>query len=152
MWYRVFGLGEIMPQPAELQQALRDDGFDVPLEVRGDDLGWTALGFRLDSDSSPIHVERYLSPDDDIRSDLDAWAGWLETQDHAPNHQMLMERVVSTRQLFTIRRPLDHSNEIRLEQVAQLVVQFLARATDGLVQIDGKGFFDADGLELLIEY
>ncbi len=39
MWHRVFGLNDIMPQPAQMQEEF---GWGE-ITVRGDDLGWTAI-------------------------------------------------------------------------------------------------------------
>src|SRR6266568_2565509 len=111
MWYRVFGLSETQVQPAALQEALRAAGLELPLRVRGDDLGWTALEIPLDPTGPPLRIERYLPDADEIRDDLDAWAAWLETQEHEPNHARLMQHVIGTKQLFTLQRPLDDPDE-----------------------------------------
>jgi hypothetical protein len=60
--------------------------------------------------------------------------------------------VVSTTQLFTLRRPVDHANEILVENVCLGLCAFLAQKTDGVYQIDDRGFFAADGKLLLQEY
>jgi hypothetical protein len=152
MWYRVFALKPEMPQPALLQEYLRQLGVEVPLQVRGDDLGWTACTVKLAEDCSPLHVERYLAEEDDIRDDLDTWAAWLETQEHEPNYLKLMQHVIGTQQLFTVRRPLDHADENRLDLVCEGMVKFLAAQCEGIYQIDGQGFFKADGTMLLKEH
>ena len=152
MWYRVFGVKSEMVQPALLQEHLRQFGVDVPLQVRGDDLGWTACTLQLAASSTPLQIDRYLTEEDDIRDDLDTWAAWLETQEHNANHGKLMQHVISTRQLFTLRRPLDSADENRLNQVCEVIVQFLAKQSEGIYQIDGRGFFAADGTMLLQEF
>src|SRR5262249_43473221 len=151
MWYRVFGLKSEMVQPALLQEHLRRLDVDVPFEVRGDDLGWTACTLQLVAGSSPLHVERYLTEEDDIRDDLDTWAAWLETQEHSANHQKLMQHMIGTRQMFTLRRPSGHVDEKRIDWVCEAIVRFLAGQSDGIYQIDGQGFFAADGTMLLQE-
>ena len=57
-----------------------------------------------------------------------------------------------SRQLFTVRRPIDHSDEILVEQLCVAVCRFLARVTEGVYQADGQGFFTPDGTLLLQEY
>ncbi|HLW66136.1 MAG TPA: hypothetical protein VKS79_12565 [Gemmataceae bacterium] len=151
MWYRVFALKPDMPQPAALQEHLRLLGVETSFEVRGDDLGWTALTLKLAENSSPLQVERYLPEEDDIRDDLDTWAAWLETQEHEPNHSRLMQHVIGTQQLFTLRGPLDDADEDLLERVCEGMAKFLAGTCEGIYQIDGRGFFAAAGTILLQE-
>lgn len=152
MWYRIFGLDAIEPDLAELQQRLLEAGFGGPLQVHGDDLGWTSIEFSIIESGSPLRIDRYLTSDDELRDDLDTWAGWLETQDHDPAHQPLMQHVISTQQLITMRRPLDHADENALDRACQTVVSYLAQSTRGVWQADMQGFFSADGRLLLREY
>src|SRR5881275_78737 len=96
---------------------------------------------------------RVFGPSEEgIRAELNTWAAWLETCDYSPNHAALMEWVIQTRQLYTLRRPLDHADEVRLERVCVGTCRFLAGATDGVYQLDAEGFFAADGTLLLQEY
>ncbi len=97
-------------------------------------------------------LARFLTAEDDLRDDLNGYAAELETMDYEPNHRMLMERVIQTQQLITLRKPIDHADEIRLDRLLLTAVQFLAAATDGIYQIDGQGWFAADGVKLLTEY
>jgi hypothetical protein len=151
MWYRVFALKPDMPQPAALQQHLQSLGVDVPIDLRGDDHGWTALTLTLAEDASPLQLERYLADEDDIRDDLDAWAAWLETQEHEPNHLKLMQYVIGTQQLFTLRPPPDYADEDLLNRICEGLVKFLASQCRGIYQIDGQGFFAASGQKILPE-
>jgi hypothetical protein len=151
MWYRVFGRNEAPPAPAALLEHLRECGLEVASRFRGDDLGWTAAELRVGV-GGPVFVERYLTGADDLRDDLNSWAAFLETCDYSPNHAVLMERVVQSAQLITLRRPIDHADEVRLEQLCGEASRHLAAATDGVYQIDGQGWFAADGTLLLQEY
>ena len=152
MWYRVFALKSDKPQPAALQQHLQSLGVDVPFHVRGDDHGWTALTLTLAEDTSALKLERFLAEEDDIRDDLDAWAAWLETQEHEPNHLKLMQYVIGTQQLFTLCRPLDFADEDLLNRVCEGMMKFLATQCRGIYQIDGQGFFAANGQRILQEH
>ncbi len=151
-WYRVFGAGEEQPAAAALLEHLRGLGVDAPPHVRGDDEGWTSAAVVLAEGVSPLVVECFLASEEGIRAELNGWAAWLETCDYSPNHVALMERVVQARQLYALRRPLDHADEVRLERVCEGVCRFLAGATGGVYQLDGEGFFAADGTLLLREY
>ena len=152
MWSRIFGRNDITPDPAALQVHLQSLGLPSAGQFRGDDLGWTGVELTFEAGATPVHVERYLTTTDDLRDDLNTWAAWLETQDHEPRHRALMEHVIATRQLITVRRPLDHADEVTLERFCTALCQWVATQTDGIYQVDGEGFFAADGALMLHEY
>ncbi len=151
MWYRVFGASEVEPAPAALAEHLHAVGLAVEPHFKGDDLGWTTGELRLPV-GSPVYLARYLTKEDDLRDDLNAHAAELETMDYSPNSGPLMTRVVQTKQLVTLRKPVDAADEVRLEKVLEAAARFLAAATDGVYQIDGRGWFAADGERLVQEY
>ena len=125
----------------------------MPVEAhfRGDDLGWTAAELRF-GHGSPVYAERYLTEADDLRDDLNNWAAILETCDYSPNHIMLMERVIQSVQMITLRKPIDHSDEISVDRLCLETCRFLAANSDGIYQIDADGWYAADGELLLKEY
>jgi hypothetical protein len=151
MWSRVFGSIVDEPSLAALVEHLRVTGCDVVPHFKGDDLGWTEGELHLPG-GSPVMLARYLTAEDELRDDLNAYAAELETMDYDPNHRTLMERVIQTHQLITVRRPVDHADESRLERLIELTVRYLATATAGVYQVDGLGWFAADGTKLLTEY
>jgi hypothetical protein len=152
LWYRVFGTNDAQPVPAALLEHLRSLGIDVTGNFRGDDQGWFGAELGFATDATPVHLERFLSTEEGIRNDLNSWAAWLETADYSPNHRRLMGHVISTTQLFTLRRPIDHPNEILVDRVCVGVCQYLARETAGVYQVDDQGFFAPDGALLLQEF
>ena len=87
-----------------------------------------------------------------IRAELNTWAAYLETCDYNPNFAVLMEHMIRTKQLFTIRRPLDAANEARVDDICLGLAQLFAQTTEGIYQVDQQGFFDPNGLLLLQEY
>jgi hypothetical protein len=149
LWARVFGRGDAVPEPAALLAAL--GGEPVSADFRGDAEGWFAAEVRF-AGGAPLVVERFLSGEEGIRAELNNWAAYLETCDYSPNAAALMERVIQTRQLFTLRRPLDAADEVLVERVVLSLCRALASATDGVYQIDDAGFFSADGSLLVQEY
>jgi hypothetical protein len=151
MWYRVFGRSGAEPVPAALAAHLHACGLVVEPHFRGDDLGWTEGELRFPT-GAPVLLARYLTTEDDLRADLNAHAAELETMDYSPNSGPLMERVIQTKQLITLRKPVDAANEVLLDRVLDEAVRFLAAATDGVYQIDGRGWFAASGLLLVQEY
>jgi hypothetical protein len=152
MWYRVFGKGESEPSAGALAASLHAEGLDVEPHFKGDDLGWTSGELRFPQGGTPILLERYLASEDEIRADLNAYAAELETCDYSPNHRMLMEHAIQTKQLFVIRSPIEMPNEVLAERILLHTCQFLASQTDGIYQIDGRGWFAANGELLLQEY
>jgi hypothetical protein len=151
MWYRVFGLSEFEPPPVALAGYLHSCGLAVQPHFKGDDLGWTEGELRLPT-GSPVLLSRFLTKEDDLRDDLNAHAAELETMNYSPNSGPLMEHVIQTKQLITLRRPVDLSDEVLVDRVLEEAVRFLAGATDGVYQIDGRGWFAVGGELLVQEY
>lgn len=141
-WYRVFGRGELPPDLADLLEHLRAEGLMVTAHFRGDDLGWT--GGELVLGDHSVMVERYLTKEDSLRAELNTWAGWLETRTAEPRHGELMRHVIGTKQLVTLRHA-----DASLNGLCETVCQWLAQQTDGVYQVDGRGFVGADGTLLL---
>jgi len=152
LWFRVFGTNNAQPEPAALLEHLHQIGAPVPGQFRGDDQGWFRADFTLAAGAAPLQLERYLAGEEGIRDELNAWAAWLETADYSPNNTRLMQHMVSTTQLFTLRRPIDLADEVLLDKVCVGLCRFLAAATEGIYQADGQGFFAPDGSLLLQEY
>ncbi len=152
MWYRVFAKLAEEVAPKEIAEHIHALGIAVQPHFRGDDLGWTAGELRLPAGGSPVDLNRYLTGEDDLRAELNVFAAELETRDYSPNHTMLMQHVIQTQQLITLRKPIDVPDEIALENVLLAICQLLAARTDGVYQIDDVGWFAADGTLLLQEY
>lgn len=152
MWHRVFSLNPCAVSPVALAEHLAGAGLPFTPHFRGDDLGWTAGELVLPGGGTPVQLGRYLTKEDDLRNDLASFAAELETMDFSPNHVMLMEHVFRTQQLVTLRKPLDHADEAVLERLCLEAVRFLAANSEGVYQIDGQGWFAADGALLLQEY
>jgi hypothetical protein len=151
MWYRVFCRSVAEVSSTELLAGLRDRGVTVEGRFRGDDLGWTAAEFVL-GPGTPVFADRYLTDTDDLRTQLNTWAAYLETLDYSPNSRGLMERVIQTRQLITIRKPLGHADEVLAERVCHGLCQVLANGADGVYQVEDEGWYAADGSLLVKEY
>jgi hypothetical protein len=151
MWHRIFCRGDERLAPAAFLEHLHSSGLAVETDFRGDDLGWTTAVMRLGT-GSPVYIERYRVQEDDLRDDLNSWAAFLETCDYSPNHDMLMERVIQTRQLITLRKPIDHSDEVGIDKLCLAICRFLAANADGIYQIDDDGWYTANGELLLKEY
>src|SRR6476659_8189156 len=102
MWLRVFGAVDTVPDPAGIEACLAG----AVVSFVADDTGWYRAEITA-GEGSPITMERYLADEEGIRGELNAWAAYLETLDYSPHHAALMERAIQTRQLITIRKPID---------------------------------------------
>ena len=151
MWQRVFGRGDMGLTPGQIAGGLAAAGHACVPHFKGDDLGWTSGELHFPS-GSPVLLAHYLTKPDDLRADLNAFAAELETMTYSPNSPALMERVIQTREMVTLRKPFDHSDETKLDALCEFLVQSLAAASDGVYQIDGRGWFTADGQLLVQEY
>ncbi|HZT83522.1 MAG TPA: hypothetical protein VFA26_25045 [Gemmataceae bacterium] len=154
-WHRVFGLRETAPEPAALLEECRRLGAPAEGRFRGDDLGWFQADLVFDPDSPPVRVDRYLPKEEGIRGEMNTWAAWLETVEGNPHSVALMERVILTRQFFTLHQPVEDGEEVEADpRAAGLcagLCRWLARETDGVYQADHAGFFDAGGALLVPE-
>jgi hypothetical protein len=151
-WYRVFGTRDAGIEPAALLSALSGHvGHQVTGRFRGDELGWFEgeLGLR----GTRLELQRYLAAEDDLRDELNTWAAWLESQEDQAESPRLMRHMIATAQLFAFRLAdrVAHEDAYLIEELCTGLCQLLARATDGIYQLDGKGFFDADGMLLVAE-
>jgi hypothetical protein len=152
MWLRVFAPTTTEVPPAELAEALAAAGVSVVPHFKGDELGWTTGELHLPKGGTPLLLARYLTREDDLRDDLNSHAAELETMTYSPNAEPLMETVIRTQQMITVRKPLDYPDEAVVESVCETLVRFLASATGGVYQIDGRGWFAASGERLVEEY
>jgi hypothetical protein len=134
-----------MPQPVDLQHFLHGQGIGGPLAVTGDDLGWLSIEFQVAEGT--IRIERFLTEEDELRDELDTWAGWIESQPATVTTTELMQRIISTRQVFTIRSVPAVEGET--QDNSEMVARWLARASQGVYQVDGRGFLGPSG-ELLL--
>ncbi len=172
-WYRIFGGNDAQPAPAALLEHLQGIAAGARGDFTGDDAGWYAAV--IHAGGMALDLERFLVTEEGIRAELNNWAAWLETCADNPNHAPLMERVIQTRQLFTLRgapHPQPLSPEGRgeqekapllsgergwgegeeaalLERLCIGLCRFLAGATQGVWQADERGFFSADGALLV---
>jgi hypothetical protein len=155
-WYRVFGRNDFPVDSPALLEWLRARESEATGHFRGDELGWFEARLEIPSIASPLIVERFLTKEDEIRGELNTWAAWLESAGDSENHVRLMQQVIGTSQLFTIHQVLnDDADEAEdshyIETLCLNLCQFLARCTDGIYQIDRRGFFTADGMLLVAE-
>src|SRR5215813_8194186 len=145
MWFRIFGVRDAAPEPAKLLEHLHTLGIKVEGHFKGDDLGWFHVEFVLPDDPAPLTMDRFLAEEDDIRDQLNAWAAWLENVEDPVVAGMLMQRMIGANQVFALEVSRDRAEEDAVAQFCRKLCQYLARSTDGVYQVDARGFFAADG-------
>ena len=147
MWVRVFGTTDSQPEPTAVLEVLQGIDPRARAQFRRDDQGWFEAEVSVGDGPSFFRVQCYRADEEGIRGELSAWAAWLETADDQPEHARLMRHVIRTTQLFTIEAAADGP----AAAWCRFLTRFLAGATDGVYQVDGEGFFDADGALLVGE-
>ncbi len=150
IWNRIFCRDETPIPPVEILQALHEAGFAVRGDFRGDDLGWTSGALRWQTEGSDeaetgIVLECFLTEADDLRDELNTWAAWLESEGSGSEERTpWMEHLIQVRQLITLR-PLDGLEfDAAWQPVAAHLRRWIAQRRDGMIQIDGQGFFSAE--------
>jgi hypothetical protein len=151
LWYRIFGRSDASITPEAISAHLAASGFATAKVVAADGAAWLRAEIRFAA-TTPIYLERFRADEEGIRAELNSWAAFLETCDYEPKHASLMERVIQTRQLFTLRKPIDCSDETLAEGLCVSLCRFLSETTEGIWQADDDGFHAADGTLLLKEY
>ena len=145
-WYRVFGIQDATPAPEAILAALAAANLRSSAEFVGDDLGWYSVKLLLPDRAEPVEVQRFVAEADDIRGELNTWAAWVETQ--SGELAWLMQHLISTAQLFVWFVPEDDPEALALSAA---LCDYFSRATGGVYQVDGHGFFDVAGTHLVRE-
>jgi len=146
-WYRVFGIQDATPAPEALLAALAEADLHPAAEFTGDDLGWYSVKLTLPGRAEAVEVQRFVAGADDIRGELNTWAAWVETQ--GGDLAWLMQHLISTAQLFVWFVAEDDAEALALSAA---LCDYLSRATGGVYQVDGHGFFDTAGTHLVRDF
>ena len=149
MWSRVFGTNDAEPDPQGFTDILRSYRTEALVRTEKDAQGWFKATVTAPDGTPLLQTDRYLVEEEGIRSELNSWAAWLETQDGA-NQERLMLHMIRTSQLFVLGQA-DNVRSSETDGMAVALCRFLARKTEGVYQVDGMGFFDRDGSCLMEE-
>jgi hypothetical protein len=147
VWHRVFGTSETAVDPEAVLEHLHRHGFEVRGNFRGDEQGWFHVAIHFGGETA-IEVDRFLASEEGIRAQLNTWAAWLEEQPDNPHQLRLMQHMISTKQLFALNA--SSADDDLAAQICLALCRYFARVTDGVYQIDGRGFFDNQD-NLLVE-
>src|SRR5581483_9585429 len=140
MWLRVFSIKEQAPDPAKLLEHLQSQRFPVRRDFGGDALGWFRADLRLEGEGEPIPLQRFLTHEEDLRDDLNSWAAWLETVENNRFARRLMQQMIGSMQVFTFQLEPDLDEDEPALQLCLAACRYLAHETQGVYQVDRKGF------------
>jgi len=141
MYYRVFGTTLSPVAPAALLEHMQRAGFAVTCHFRGDREGWFRADLVYPLADARLELQRFLSTEEGVRAELNTWAGWLESV-----HQLdWLQHIISTSQIFTVQAVVEEDAEVPIDDLCVALCRYLACETSGIFQIDGQGFFTADG-------
>src|SRR3954464_14159068 len=130
-WYRVFGGSEVQPAPGMILEHLNGLGRPVTGSFQGDEAGW--LRAELTGPGLPLlELERFLAGEEGIRAELNSWAAYVESCGDSPDHFRLMERLIQTRQVFTLRCLGEGEDNTRADELCLALCRFLAGRTEGI--------------------
>jgi hypothetical protein len=147
MYYRVFGTILSPVAPAALLEAMQGAGFAITGHFRGDGQGWFRADLVYPLADARLELQRFLSAEDGVRAELNTWAAWLESV-----HQLdWLQHIISTTQIFTLQPILEEDAEVPVDDLCVALCRYLARETKGIFQVDGQGFFTADGKRIVGE-
>jgi hypothetical protein len=133
-WYSVWGATGDIPSPSAMLEHLRPRVDGLVHEFEPDVEQWLSGRFRLSGSKHPAILVRRESPGHD------EFLGRLETLEHVRRTQQVIHLVPCA------------SLELRPSKMARMCEQlcgFLARTSDGLIQVYQEGFFSAEGKSLL---
>jgi hypothetical protein len=151
MTCRVFGKSTIQPDPRPLAEFLNRFGTPVVGDFFGDEQGWTRLELQFGNGRFAVTVERYLAVEEGLRDAFRSWAAWIESANEDPTNNWLMEHMINTQQLFTIRSEAETEREPLVKRICTDTARYLARETKGIYQVDNLGLFAVDGKLLVPE-
>lgn len=143
VWHRVFARSEVEPDPEALCAAAESILPGVLIHRHDGERGWERLELTWPSREA-IAIDRFWRDEEGIRAELQAWAAWLESVDGNPHSEPLMLHLTQTQQVFTFSAP-------ECGETGRAVARLLGSLTDSVYEIDGRGFFSADGKLLLAE-
>src|SRR5215468_5204278 len=95
-WCRVFSVRDAQPEPARLIEFVRSHGLGIAGQFYGDEQGrWHRAELHFHPHAAPLHLQRFVEAEDDLRNDLNRWAAWVELAEANPHQQRLMEFLVN---------------------------------------------------------
>lgn len=151
---RVFSMAEDYPSRYAICDELLEAGFEFSTypgktDDDFDEENWKYLMLEYDPNHEPIRLERNIKGVDSIFEDeQEEFLEVLKELPYSKEQKKAMEIVKKMVQIYA----LDIDEDITEEgwDFLETLLDFIADATDGYVQIDEEGIYDKEG-ELLVE-
>lgn len=143
---RVFTRSPRVPSPQAIADYLRGRRFEARVESgvysRGYE-GWRRLHLFYAEGRSPLVLERQpLHGDaplpDRLRALMDATATAPDSRDK----RRILEFLAQASQVFELSLPLDFDRGAGRRLISSELLNYLQKESDGLIQVDGEGYFD----------
>ncbi len=131
------------PTTAALLEHLHGLGFAVSGHFRGDEQGWFRAEVVFPEADARVALDRFLASEEGIRHQLNTWAAWLESA--CPDQPRWLGHLIGSRQIFTLTCQDEDADSAMVQELCLSACRFLAQEAAGIYQIDGQGFFQADG-------
>ena len=148
-WYSVHGTIEASPTPSAMLASLRPRVDGLAYDFEPHDESWCEGRFRLSDKTVPaIHVRRARAGDEGF-DDLARLEKILSEMDDEPHRDFVLAHIRRTCQSVHVI-PLDFTLGMsKLARMCEQLCGYLARETEGLIQVFQEGFFSAEGESLL---
>ncbi|SHI81900.1 hypothetical protein [Lutispora thermophila] len=151
---RVFSMAEDYPSRFAICDELLEAGFEFStfpgkFDEDFDEKDWKYLMLEYDPNHEPIRIERNVKGVDTIfEEEQEEFLEVLKELPYSKEQKKAIEIVKNMVQIYA----LDIDEDITEEgwDFLETLLDFIADATDGYVQIDEEGIYDKEG-ELLIE-
>lgn len=142
---RLLAPNEQVPPPAEVERALRDEGFDVAVAGTPASDAWETLEARLPG-VDPVTARRSLREGEvnPVDVEVDEFMDELLDREETPELAQVMDALRHARIMIEVEIPeaFPWSEE---RTVVDALVEHLADSTGAIIQADGEGFYDNAG-------
>lgn len=144
-WFRIFNPSLADWEPEKVMEGLQLVFPGIQGKFRADEDGWFQLILTHEI-FGDLPMDRFLSSEKGVRTQLNTWAGWLETK----NRHDLMEKIIQIGQIISFELPDDLDSDSAEFTHFRKLARALASMCHGFFHADGVGFVD-EGDKLLIE-
>ena len=149
-WYSIHGAIEVSPRPLAMLACVHPRVVGLAYNFEPDEERWRRGQFQRQEATTPAILVSRIGPGDEgfIAADK-RYEEWLSTMSDEPHRDFVLAHLHRTRQTVNLI-PVDFTlGMTKLARVCEQLCGFLARETDGLIQVFQEGFFSPQGESLL---
>ncbi len=150
-WYSVYAATEDVPSPSAMPKSLRPPIQGLIHELEPDGEQWRSGRFRLSTSAHPaILVRRERRGDEELLRKLEDAESCLREMLNEPHRDLVLSQIARTQQVIYLTPcPGIELGPSKLARMCEQLCGFLARTSDGLIQVYQEGFFNSQGESLL---